>query len=40
MIFWGAAPVFGKIGLTKLNPYTALAIKSFIVAVNKNSINI
>jgi len=33
LIFWGAAPVFGKIGLAKLNPYTALAIRSFIVAI-------
>jgi len=33
MIFWGAAPIFGKIGLTKINPYIALAIRSFIVAL-------
>lgn len=33
LIFWGAAPIFGKIGLAKLNPYTALAIRSFIVAI-------
>jgi len=33
MIFWGAAPIFAKIGLDKLNPYTALAIRSFIVSI-------
>ena len=33
MIFWGIAPIFGKIGLTKLNPYIALAIRSFIIAI-------
>ncbi|MCL4386737.1 MAG: EamA family transporter [Actinobacteria bacterium] len=33
MIFWGAAPIFGKIGLTKINPYMALAIRSFIVSL-------
>jgi len=33
LIFWGTAPIFGKIGLTKLNPYTALAIRSIVVAI-------
>jgi bacterial/archaeal transporter family protein len=33
MIFWGVAPIFGKIGLTKLNPYTALALRSIVVAI-------
>lgn len=33
LVFWGAAPIFGKIGLTKLNPYIALAIRSFVVAI-------
>lgn len=33
MIFWGIAPIFGKIGLTKINPYMALAIRSFIIAI-------
>ena len=33
MIFWGIAPIFGKIGLTKINPYIGLAIRSFIIAI-------
>lgn len=33
MVFWGAAPIFGKIGLAKINPYIALAIRSFIIAI-------
>lgn len=33
MVFWGAAPIFGKIGLTKINPYIALTIRSFIIAL-------
>jgi bacterial/archaeal transporter family protein len=33
MTFWGAAPIFGKIAMTKLNPYMALAIRSFIVSI-------
>ena len=33
LFFWGAAPIFGKIGLSKLSPYVALAIRSFIIAI-------
>ncbi len=33
LFFWGIAPIFGKLGLAKINPYTALAIRSFIVAI-------
>jgi transporter family protein len=33
LFFWGIAPIFGKMGLAKINPYTALAIRSFIVAI-------
>jgi len=32
LIFWGIAPIFGKLGLAKISPYTALAIRSFVVA--------
>ena len=32
LFFWGIAPIFGKLGLAKINPYTALAIRSFVVA--------
>lgn len=33
LFFWGIAPIFGKLGLAKINPYTALAIRSFVVAI-------
>lgn len=33
LFFWGIAPIFGKLGLAKINPFTALAIRSFIVAI-------
>ena len=33
LIFWGIAPIFGKIGLSKLSPYTALAVRSFVIAI-------
>ena len=32
LFFWGIAPIFGKIGLAKINPYLALAIRSFIIS--------
>lgn len=33
MILWGIAPVFGKIGLGKLDPYLALSIRSFTISL-------
>ena len=33
LFFWGIAPIFGKLGLAKINPFTALAVRSFIVAI-------
>jgi len=33
LLFWGIAPVFGKLGVAKVNPYTALAVRSFIIAL-------
>lgn len=33
LFFWGIAPIFGKLGLAKISPYTALAVRSFIVAI-------
>jgi len=33
LFFCGIAPIFGKLGLAKINPYTALAIRSFVVAI-------
>jgi len=33
LFFWGAAPIFGKIGLTKINPYIGLTIRSIVVTV-------
>lgn len=33
LFFWGIAPIFGKIGLVKINPYLALAIRSFIISI-------
>jgi bacterial/archaeal transporter family protein len=32
LIFWGIAPIFGKIGLLKINPLTGLAIRSFVIS--------
>ena len=32
LFFWGIAPIFGKLGIAKISPYTALAIRSFVVA--------
>jgi len=33
LLFWGIAPVFGKLGLAKINPYIALAIRSFVISI-------
>lgn len=33
MMFWGIAPVLGKIGLTDLQPLAALTIRSMIVSI-------
>jgi len=32
MILWGIAPVFGKLGLGKLEPYMALTIRSLTIS--------
>ncbi len=32
LIFWGIAPIFGKIGLLKINPLAGLAIRSFVIS--------
>ncbi|MDD3521055.1 MAG: EamA family transporter [Actinomycetota bacterium] len=32
MFFWGMAPIFGKLGLEKTNPYIAFAIRCFVIA--------
>lgn len=33
MVFWGIAPVLGKLGLTALQPLAALAIRSITISV-------
>lgn len=33
MVFWGLAPVFGKIGLTKVSPLIGLYVRTFVIAV-------
>lgn len=33
MILWGVAPIFGKLGLTQLEPLIALTIRSSIITV-------
>jgi len=33
LIFWGIAPIFGKLGLAKISPMLGLAIRSFIVSI-------
>ncbi len=33
MLFWGIAPVFGKIGLSNIQPLAALTIRSLIITV-------
>lgn len=30
MIFWGLAPIFGKLGLTRMDPLSALTVRSVI----------
>lgn len=32
MLFWGMAPIFGKLGVTKSDPLFALALRSFIIS--------
>lgn len=32
MFFWGLAPVFGKVGLTKVTPVIGLCVRTFMVA--------
>ncbi|KKM11620.1 membrane protein [Clostridiales bacterium PH28_bin88] len=32
MFFWGMAPILGKIGLVKVNPTLALAVRSFLIS--------
>jgi len=32
MFLWGMAPIFGKLGLAKTNPYIAFAIRCFVIA--------
>ena len=31
-VFWGVAPVFGKLGLESFSPFMALALRSFIIS--------
>jgi len=33
LIFWGIAPIFGKLGLAKISPVLGLAIRSFVVSI-------
>lgn len=33
LIFWGIAPIFGKIGLVKISPMLGLAIRSFVISI-------
>lgn len=33
MIFWGVAPIFGKLGLNELQPLAALTIRSMIISI-------
>jgi len=32
MLFWGIAPVFGKLGVTKSDPFLALVLRSFAIS--------
>lgn len=32
ILFWGSAPIFGKLGLTKLDPTIGLAVRSFVIS--------
>jgi transporter family protein len=33
MMLWGIAPIFGKLGLTQLDPLTALTLRSLIITL-------
>ena len=33
LIFWGIAPIFGKLGLSKISPLLGLAIRSFVISI-------
>ena len=33
IVFWGLAPIFGKLGLKKLDPILALTIRTFVIAL-------
>ena len=33
IIFWGIAPLFGKMGLVKVEPVVGLALRTFIVSI-------
>lgn len=32
MLLWGLAPILGKLGLVRLDPYTALTIRTVVIA--------
>ena len=32
MLFWGLAPIFGKLGLSSVNPLAALTIRSLVIS--------
>ena len=32
MLFWGLAPIFGKLGLSSVNPLVALTIRSLVIS--------
>ncbi len=32
MLFWGLAPIFGKLGLASVNPLSALTIRSLVIS--------
>ena len=32
MLFWGLAPIFGKLGLSSVNPLTAITIRSVVIS--------
>ena len=33
LVFWGIAPIFGKLGLAKMSPLMGLAIRSFVISI-------
>ena len=33
ILFWGVAPIFGKLGLEEVNPLTAISIRSFGISL-------